>query len=826
MCLEKFFRYLVARSGNNWSGSRTHADPESDLNRDIKAFCDCSFVARSSSWFDWDAGSCLFFWRWPAPYIHHARDGIPTWFQDKPPRTKKPQSYEKDDNVRLNMAKKIRKVRERGYIQPGFVRSLIRFFAVPKGDTDIGMVYDGTSSGFNQAVWAPSFTLPTVESLLRAVGPGTWMGDIDIGEMFLNFPLHESAQMYCGVDLTTLFPEELSHENQNQKLWERWTRCLMGAKASPYQAIRAMLWAEDAMRGDRYDDKNPFRWEFLRLNLPGAPGYDPSSPWVAKVRSDGTLATEFFFYVDDVRITASGEEGVWEAIRRISSVSGYLGIQDAARKRRPPSTHAGAWAGSMVYSEGGYVGTYVDQAKWDKTKTHLQWIKTQIDECDVALNSKSTPKGINHKELERRRGFLVYVSMTYPAMVPYLKGIHQTLGSWRSNRDEDGWKLTLSEMRASKYSLNQMKFSYSTKDAPTEVYPVARLEDDINCLLKLFESPRPTIRHVRSTLVSVAMYGFGDASGSGFGSSIQYSLGLRVRHGIWGADAINKSSNFREFANLVETLEEEAAEGLLSGSELFLFTDNQVTESCYYRGTSSSRTLFNLVLRLRAVEMNSGMKLHVIHVAGTRMIDQGTDGLSRGNFLEGVMAGNEMTSFLPLHLTAMDRSPILENWIRSWAPSDTHVLKPDEWYTRGHGILGGGHNLDDLWMPTYERSTKMWVPPPEAAFEAIEELARARHMDPTVSHIFVCPRLMIYSWRKLLIKLSDLIFYVEAGSRPFWPKNMHEPLIVGIVLTFRNTCPWQLRRSEPILELERELLSVRHRAPGTELDILRKLWNL
>ena len=34
------------------------------------------------------------------------------------------------------------------------------------------------------------------------------------------------------------------------------------------------------------------------------------------------------------------------------------------------------------------------------------------------------------------------------------------------------------------------------------------------------------------------------------------------------------------------------------------------------------------------------MKIHLIHVAGTCMIDQGSDGSSRGNMLEGVMKGN------------------------------------------------------------------------------------------------------------------------------------------------------------------------------------------
>jgi hypothetical protein len=52
--------------------------------------------------------------------------------------------------------------------------------------------------------------------------------------------------------------------------------------------------------------------------------------------------------------------------------------------------------------------------------------------------------------------------------------------------------------------------------------------------------------------------------------------------------------------------------------------------------------LFELVLRLRRLEVRCGVPLHIIHVAGTRMIRQGADGLLRGsNTLEGVMGGFE-----------------------------------------------------------------------------------------------------------------------------------------------------------------------------------------
>ena len=37
---------------------------------------------------------------------------------------------------------------------------------------------------------------------------------------------------------------------------------------------------------------------------------------------------------------------------------------------------------------------------------------------------------LSHKELLSDRGFLVYVTRTYPAMVPYLKGFHLTIEMW------------------------------------------------------------------------------------------------------------------------------------------------------------------------------------------------------------------------------------------------------------------------------------------------------------------------------------------------------------------------------------------------------------
>jgi hypothetical protein len=132
---------------------------------------------------------------------------------------------------------------------------------------------------------------------------------------------------------------------------------------------------------------------------------------------------------------------------------------------------------------------------------------------------------------------------------------------------------------------------------------------------------------------------------------------------VWSASEEEESSNYREFTNLVEDTELEAESGRLSQTELFLFTDNSMAESAFYKGSSSSKQLHNLVLRLHSVAMQYQIIIHMVHVSGKRMIAQGTDGCSRGVLMEGVMAGKDMLLFVDLDKSAIeDHTPLLE-WV-------------------------------------------------------------------------------------------------------------------------------------------------------------------
>jgi hypothetical protein len=123
------------------------------------------------------------------------------------------------------------------------------------------------------------------------------------------------------------------------------------------------------------------------------------------------------------------------------------------------------------------------------------------------------------------------------------------------------------------------------------------------------------------------------------------------------------------------------------GLELFLFTDNLVAESAFYRGTSSNPLLFNLIIHLKKLELQYSLNLHVVHIAGTWMMEQGTDGLSRGAVWE---CDHHPVSVVPLHLSPFDRDPMLLRWCASLIPAGyhLHVLSPQTWFTEGHGIGG------------------------------------------------------------------------------------------------------------------------------------------
>jgi hypothetical protein len=361
----------------------TLSGPEEDwaeLSRDCTVGRRVLAQLAQADWWNYTEGSTLIFWRWP-PGLQRscAQDGMPPWILGLMPRYKRRAKTPKHEET-VFLTPKFAKILTRGYVTiptlEQSTKSLINYFYVPK-DNDIRPVYNGASCGINLSLWAPNFWLPTGQSALGVLDFDYHMVDIDLGEFFLNFPLPEIISLFSGIDLT---PFRTLLEQYGFELFVdtdglckvRWERCWMGCKPSPFFSVRFFYWAEEFARGNPADKKNCLRFDRIILNLPGDSCFDPTKPRVMKWDDVvERIALDLLSFVDNLRASGSSVEEAWQVAHQVASRLQYLGIQDAPRKRRPPSQSPGAWA-HCGYEVAAQILLY-SKRKGRTTKTHLQF---------------------------------------------------------------------------------------------------------------------------------------------------------------------------------------------------------------------------------------------------------------------------------------------------------------------------------------------------------------------------------------------------------------------------------------------------------------------
>ncbi len=280
------------------------------------------------------------------------------------------------------------------------------------------------------------------------------------------------------------------------------------------------------------------------------------------------------------------------------------------RKACPCSQTTGAWAGAIVHILNDLgVCVLTPKEKWAKMREILaKWSARLLE----------TAPRLSHKELLSDWGFLVYVTRTYPAMVPYLKGFHLTIEMWRGGQDADGWKLkegddslitslnslgSLDVTRAGAHGFDlglAALFSatcgkdkdeaaenhrlavklgeehvYASEDGFTT--PIPQFKDNISALLRLTNHELPPLQVVRLSHVVHVYYDFGDASRKQFGATLlanyncrgclskpaKAKRGVRFCVGLWSAKEEDKNSNYKELCNLVDMVADEARAGRL-----------------------------------------------------------------------------------------------------------------------------------------------------------------------------------------------------------------------------------------------------------------------
>ena len=638
-----FFRYLDVRYGDNWqtlalhadkaTGKRTRSEATSSgvnpgrlsesrgvhTSRSLRQELICDLVkglpilgqVLLSSWWEWTQGSSLLFWRWNGPaQISAARDGIPIFVSGSLPKARRIKPLRLPGDKLALVAKKVNGMVTRTYLSAGPVRSCLHFFAVPKGATDVRIVYDGTSCGLNEALWAPNFYLPSSKAAAHMLTFSSWLADADFGEMFHNFFLDEKIRKHAGVDMTYLRRRQPAGETKPQIV--RWTRLFMGMKPSPYNAVQHYYCGEEFASGNPQNSSNPMGYDRVRLNLPGSDAYDPLLPKVMKWKESanngsGAVAGDVITFVDDVRIVGHSKGNCHAVHRQLISRMQFLGIQDAPRKFRPPSqAGAGAWTGTIFRITSDSISKSVSTEKWEKGMGILNHLQSLCAQNQRPL--------LNFKDLERDTGFLNHLAMTFEETTPFLKGFYLTLNSWRPYRDQDDWKMSQKSWDRMIHRRGEEENSPETAtaatlktDAPSQVTASPRFSDDVNALISLLGGDVPPLVHLRSRHIVSVVFGFGDASGTGLGSTFTCGTGFTFRVGVWCSLEQDESSNWKEFSNVVEALEEEAAAGRLDHSEVFMFTDNATVEACSFKGSSSSPKLLSLIIRMKTMATKCGI---------------------------------------------------------------------------------------------------------------------------------------------------------------------------------------------------------------------------
>ena len=161
----------------------------------------------------------------------------------------------------------------------------------------------------------------------------------------------------------------------------------------------------------------------------------------------------------------------------------------------------------------------------------------------------------------------------------------------------------------------------------------------------------------------------------------------------------------------------------------------------------------------------------MVHITGTRMIDSGIYGLSRGKKLGGMMRGVKPLKPVPVDVGAVEILRGLEECLRSWWGANIKKIQPSYWFEVKEDIL-------------------LLETTPDVAETVIKLFLEACLQHPYRYHLIVVHLLMEFLWRKRIGKETYLLFNVNVGI-PFWYLRGHVTLIIVLLLPIISLRKWR-----------------------------------
>jgi hypothetical protein len=230
---------------------------------------------------------------------------------------------------------------------------------------------------------------------------------------------------------------------------------------------------------------------------------------------------------------------------------------------------------------------------------------------------------------------------------------------------------------------------------------------------------------------------WGDGSGAGMGGTIEWcdaSTGplpnITVWMGTWAPQIHSFSSNWRELRTVLASLDR-IPPPQLHQQVLYYFTDNIVTYHAFRKGTSPSPPLRDLIQTIKLRELQYHCRVETVHIPGTAMIRQGSDGLSRGLWLTNL--SDTTTNFTARLFRPAPITPALI----CWALTQLCDLHPTQWPS--HLLHDTSPWTSDLLLGQH----CLWSLSPTTARQGFTAGVLAWIQRPwESSHIFIVPRLL------------------------------------------------------------------------------------
>jgi hypothetical protein len=235
---------------------------------------------------------------------------------------------------------------------------------------------------------------------------------------------------------------------------------------------------------------------------------------------------------------------------------------------------------------------------------------------------------------------------------------------------------------------------------------------------------------------------FGDGSGTGTGGTVQYDPAqpLEMWMGTWSPVVIHHHSNWKEARTLLATLERAQLDhtSTVRDRTFFYFTDNLVLYFIVSAGASKSPVLHKLLTRIKLIALTLNVQLEVVHIPGTSIITQGTDGLSRGVWMSQLHTQHDQDDILASIFAPIPYLPYVKEWARQQIglPVDC-LIQHSSWQLE--------------WRPrNIMHRLTLWMPPPEIAPQLLHTLLQVYVEAPlTTAMIIIVPCVIQKRWSRL-----------------------------------------------------------------------------